>query len=139
VHKRRSLLEALRTQLKTVYSGVWIQRVAPVRNQYPCITLYAESETTETPSINAQPRPQLRTVSVSVTAWIRGSPDDEKPEADLDANALQIEQVLTIPATAKNLVLTSTDFDIAEDDPELHAVRLTYQMTYTTQSEFNPT
>jgi hypothetical protein len=78
-------------------------------------------------------------VSVSVTAWIRGSPDDEKPEADLDANALQIEQVLTIPSAAKNLVLTSTDFDIAEDDPELHAVRLTYQLTYTTQSEFNPT
>lgn len=134
MHKRRSILEDIRAQLNALsyFSGVWIQRISPARVQYPSIMLFADSETVSTESIHGMPRPQDRTLSVSVIARIRGAIDDEKAESDMDAAAETVEKAITLPAGANNIVLTATDFTIDETDPEIHEVRLTYQIGYYT-------
>lgn len=139
MHKRRAILEALKTKLQAVsgYSGVFIQRVPPAV-QYPCITLASEAEAVDTLTIHAPARPQDRTLTVSVKAWILGTPDDEKPESDMDAAALDIEGAMTKPTGASDITLVSTDFQISEDEPEIHAVVLTFSVSYQT-TEFSPT
>jgi hypothetical protein len=139
MHIRRAFLVALRTQLKTLsgYGGVWIQRIGPTRNAFPALTLFADSETVDFATIHG-PRQQSRVLTVSVLAWIRGTPDDEKAETDMDAAALAIEGVLTAPTGALDLYLIATDFTVAEDEPEVHVVTLTYRLEYIT-TEFNPT
>jgi len=132
MHIRRKILEDLRTQLKTlpVFAGVWIQRIGPTRNAYPCITLAADSESIEYLTINMVSRAQYRTVSISITAWVRGTSDDEKSEVGMDAAAEAIESVLTLPANAEDIILLNTDFTVAEDEPEIHAVTLSYSVRY---------
>ena len=132
MHKRRSILEALQTQLKTVsgFAGVWIQRIGPVRNAFPCITIYADAESVETMTIHSQPRPQDRTLTVSINAWIRGTIADEKAETDMDDAAVLIESVMTKPSGADDIQLIATDFKVSEDEPEIHVVTLTYHITY---------
>ncbi|MGZ8927133.1 MAG: hypothetical protein ACXW03_01615 [Methylobacter sp.] len=132
MHKRRAILEALQTQLKTVsvFAGVWIQRIGPTRNNFPCITLYADAESSETMTIHGQPRPQDRILTVSINAWIRGTADDEKAEKDMDDAAVLIESVMTKPAGADDILLVATDFKVSEEEPEIHVVTLTYQLSY---------
>lgn len=143
-HARRKILESLAAQLQTLpdFAGkVWIQRIGPVRNSYPCITLFSEAEQVEHTTFHQSPRPQLRTVSVSINAWIRGTADDEKAEIDLDASALDIEQVLIKPdikkpGETKNVVqsmeLIGSNFLVSEDEPEIHQVTLSYSVRYHT-------
>ncbi|MDD4906656.1 MAG: hypothetical protein PHD39_10925 [Methylobacter tundripaludum] len=139
MHLRRYYLEALRTQLKTLagFAGVWIQRIGPTRNSFPCITLYASQETNETLLIHPPPRAQDRVLTVSVCAWIRGTVDDEKAESDMDEAARLIESIMTIPANSDDIVLIATDFTVAEDEPEIHVVTLTYNLHYHS-TEFTP-
>jgi hypothetical protein len=140
MHKRRALLEALQTQLKTLpgFAGVWIQRIGPVRNSFPCVTLYADAESVETMTIHNQPRPQDRIITVSINAWIRGTVADEKAETDMDDAAVLIESIMTRPAGADDIQLIATDFKVSEDEPEIHVITLTYQISYNTV-EFSAT
>lgn len=133
MHKRHALLEALQTQLKTLdgFAGVWIQRLGPSRLAFPCVTLFADAETVATLTIHPQPRPQDRVLTVSVSAWIRGTVDDEKAEQDMDDAAVLIESVMTKPAAADDIVLVATDFNVDEIDPEIHSITLTYYIFYT--------
>jgi hypothetical protein len=137
MHKRRALLESLRTKLQTLNYGAFIQRIPPARAGYPCITLAADSETVETLTVNLPARPQDRALIVAVKAWIRGTPDDEKAESDMDAVALEIEGVMTRPTGADDILLIATDFQVAEDEPEIHVVTLTYRLSYSS-TEFSP-
>lgn len=139
MHLRRLILESIRTQLKTLpnYGGVWIQRVAPSRNSFPSITLYAENETVETLTVHPSPRWQDRTVTVSVNVWIKGTQDNEKLEVDFDKAALEIEQTITSVPNSVYFDLVATEFNFLEDDAEINTVTLTYRITYNTQ-EFNP-
>lgn len=138
MHKRRALLEALRIKLQTLNYGAFIQRIPPARAGYPCITLVAESETVDTLTVNLPARPQDRALTVAVKAWIRGTPDDEKAESDMDAIALEIEGVMARPTGADDILLIATDFQVAEDEPEIHVVTLTYRLPYSS-TEFSPT
>lgn len=140
MHKRRAILEALRTQLKTLsgFAGVWIQRIGPVRNVFPCITLFAEEEKCENLTIHLQPRAQDRILTISINAWIRGTIDDEKAESDMDAAALLIEGIMTKPSGTDDILLMATDFKVSENEPEIHVCTLTYQIYYHT-TEFTPT
>jgi len=139
MHIRRAILESIRTQLQTLpdFSGVWIQRVPPTRNAYPCITLYANNENSETMLIHPRPRLQDRVVSVSVNAWIRITVDAEKAESDMDNAALLIEQAMNSDFGADDVRLVATDFQVDEEEPELHAATLTYEIDYTS-TESNP-
>jgi hypothetical protein len=139
MHIRRANLESLRNQLQTLpdFAGVWIQRIGPVRNSYPCITLYSESETVEYLTFQPSPRPQERTQTVSVNIWVRGTTDDEKAEIDMDNFALAVEAILSQPDKSSAMQLVATDFKVAEDEPELHVVTLTYHLNYFS-TEFNP-
>lgn len=139
MHARRAILDAIRAQLKTIpgFGGVWIQRIPPTRAAWPCITLAADSESIETLTIHSQPRPQDRTLTVSVSCWIRGTPDDEKVEQDMDAAAVLIETAMSADFGADNCQLITTDFIVDEDEPEIHRLVLTYQLSYTT-TESNP-
>lgn len=134
MHTRRALLEALQTQLKTLtnYSGVWIQRAAPIRNAWPAITLFSDSESAEILTIHGSPRYQERVVTVSIIVWIRGTPDNEKAESDMDAAAADIEAALSLPTGATDFYLLSTDFNVDEEDPEIHAITLSYRLIYET-------
>lgn len=139
MHKRRVILEAIQTKLKTVsgFGGVWIQRIPPKRAAWPCLTIYADSETTDTLTIHNQPRPQERTLSVTITAWVRGAADDEKPEKDMDASALLIESGMVGNFGGLDCLLQSTSFNVDEEEPEIHTVELIYQISYDT-TESNP-
>jgi hypothetical protein len=139
MHKRRAILEDLRTQLKTLsgYGGVWIQRSGPDRTAYPAITLFAVAEDVETLTIHGSPRAQKRDLKISIIAWIRSTQDEEKIETDFDNAAIDIEQKLRKPSMAYDFLLIGTDFSYVEDDMEINAVTLTYQVPYTTD-EFNP-
>lgn len=139
MHKRRQYLEALRTQLtdSTLFAGVWIQRTGPARAAYPSVTLYADQETVETIGVHAPARPQQRILTVSVMAWIRGTANDERPDQEMDSAAESIETTLTVPAGADDLMLIATDFAVDEEEPEIHAVTLTYQLSYCTD-EYAP-
>lgn len=139
MHKRHALLEALQTQLKTMggFAGVWIQRIGPSRLAFPCVTLFVDAETVATLTIHPQPRPQDRVLTVSVSAWIRGTVDDEKAEQDMDDAAVLIESVMTKPAAADDIVLVATDFNVDEIDPEIHVITLTYTIFYTS-TEHSP-
>ena len=136
MHSRRVFLEALRTQLKTLpgFGGVWIQRIGPVRNMFPCLTLYSESETVETSGMSFNNREQERTLNISVSAWVRGTPDDEKAESDMDNAATAIESTLTRPTGTNDMTLVATDFKVSEDEPEIHVVTLTYQLKFCNHS-----
>lgn len=138
-HIRRVILEALRTQLLTLpgFGGVWIQRIGPVRNVFPCITLHAENESVATESIHPQPRPQDRSVTVAVNIWVRGTTDDERAESDMDAYALEIEQKLSKPALADDIQLIATEFYVDEEEPEIHQLKLIYQIDYSA-TELSP-
>lgn len=140
MHIRRTFLQALRMQLKTLlgYGGVWIQRSAPRRETYPAITLFSDSETVEIMSVHTPARPQERSLTITVIVWLKGGPDFEKAEADMDGFALDIEQTVKLPAGADDIYLVSTEFQFAEDEPDIHAVSLTYKLDYNTV-EFNPT
>lgn len=139
MHHRRVILEDIRGQLQAVtgLAGAWIQRIPPARIAYPCVTLNAESESVDTVSIHNQPRPQDRTLLVAVQAWIRGTPDDEKAESDMEEAALLIETALRKPTNAQTIRLVSTDFEVSEEEPDLHVCRLSYEIKYIT-SEFTP-
>lgn len=144
MHIRRNLLEQLRTQLQTIGTGgVWIRRIGPPRNQYPCITLFSEQETVITETIHPSPRPQDRTLIVTVRAWVRGTVDDERAETDLDAIAEKIEAKLAKPASQQplcdDMVLIATDFAVDEEEPEIHTVSLTYQLSYQTDERIPAT
>ncbi len=134
MHKRRTILEALRTQLLTVAElrGCYIQRIGPAKNDYPHATLFAESESVETLTIHSPTRPQDRTLSVQVIGWVRGTPDNEKAESDLDNTAELIEKKLQPPANVDDMTLLSTDFAVSDDEPDIHQVTLTYQISYQT-------
>ncbi len=142
MHIRRSILRALRDQLKTLplFAGVWVQRVPPSRNAWPCITVYAieESVITQTqdnfPSV---PRDQDRIVSVAVTGWMKGGKDDEKNDEDLDRAAETIEICLRNTVWADDMVLVATDPEVSEDDPEINRITLTYHIKYFTL-EYSP-
>ncbi len=139
MHIRRAITLELQEKLKNqpAFAGVWIQRIGPTRNSFPCITLYAEAETVTVVSIHNPPRLQERTLTIAVNAWLRGTPDDEKVEADMDALAVLIESVITCPTLASDCLLVATDFKVAEDEPEIHVITLTYHISYFTP-EFNP-
>lgn len=134
MHKRREILEALRTQLLAVSElrGCYIQRIGPAKNEFPHATLFAESDRVETLTIHAPYRPLDRRLTVQVVGWVRGTVDNEKAEADLDATAELIEKNLTVPANVDDMRLLSTDFAVSEDEPEIHQVTLTYQIDYET-------
>jgi hypothetical protein len=138
-HIRRAILEALRDQLLTLtgYGGVWIRRIGPPRNVFPCITLYAENENVTTESVHPQPRPQDRSVTVAVTVWVRGTIDDERAESDMDTHALEIEQKLSKPTHADDIQLIATEFYVDEEEPEIHQLKLIYKIDYSS-NEFSP-
>jgi len=142
MHIRRYFLEYIRNNLKTLpspsFSGVWIQRIGPSRNSFPCITIYAESESVENLTVHAQPRPQERILTIAVNIWIRGTPDDEKAESDMDSAAVQVEAAMLNNMGADDVILVGTDFNVDEIEPEIHLCKLTYQISYNTR-EFNPT
>lgn len=137
MHKRRRILEEIANQLRTLdeFSVVWIQRVGPARQTFPSITIYAEREDVENLLIHPQPNVQNRTLIIAVNAWIRGTTDDEKIEQDMDDAAVAIETVMDLPteSEADDIILLSTEFIVDETDPEIHVVRLTYQLTYITE------
>jgi len=132
MHLRRKILNDLATLLKglTGFGAVRIQRVGPPKTIFPAITLYAEEESCQTLTVHPQPRAQDRVLTVSINAWIRGTVDDEKAETDMDAAAVLIESVMSQPTNADDIVLVGTDFNIAEDEPEIHVITLTYHVSY---------
>lgn len=137
MHRRREFLEAIRDQIKTISGrgGVYIQQVAPVRAAWPCFTIFPETESVETLTIHGRPRPQDRTFNVTITAWIRGTPDDEKVSADMDAIGNQIEAAMNSNFGADDCTLILTEFIVSEDEPEIHRLVLTYAIRYfTTES-----
>lgn len=139
MHARRAILESIKTELKklTGIGGVWIQRLPPTRIAYPCITLYAETENTETLLIHPRPRVQDRVITVAVVVWMQGSVIDEKIESDMDAAAVKIEQAMSSDFGADDVRLFATDFSIGENDGDLHTLTLSYQIKYITR-ESNP-
>lgn len=140
MHIRRKFLEQIREQLKQgmpKVGGVWIQRIPQQRAAYPSITLYAETDEATLESIHQSPRPQGRLVSLVVTGWVRGSPDDERAEREMDVLAEQIEAVVKAPAEANDLHLVTTEFQVDEEDVEIHTVNLSYLLSYCID-EFSP-
>jgi len=140
MHRRRALIDDLKNQLLLAGhfgAGVWNTRLQPKTNSYPCVTLFAESETVTHTTMHPAPRGQLRTLNISVNAWYRGAVDIEKPETDMDAGALLIEQTLRKPVAAADLQLTGSEYREADDDPELFIVALSYQISYQA-TEYNP-
>ena len=144
MHIRRAILEALRTQLKTLgYAGVWIQRIAPTRNAWPCITLYAEEEgvqtiTGEVDQYPIVPRSQTRIISVPINVWIKSTGDPEKVESDMDDASVAVEAVIVNTFGAADVLLVATDFKVVEDEPEINIVTLTYHISYYAEEQ-NPT
>jgi hypothetical protein len=134
MHIRRNLLESLRTQLKTItkIGKVRIQRLAPKALAHRDVILYDTEEDTETLLIHPQPRAQNRILTVAVTGYILGQLDDEKVEADMDILALDIEKKMTTPSSADDIRLIATDKTVAEDDPSINILTLTYQLEYNT-------
>lgn len=132
MNKRRAILENLQAQLKTIpgFSGVWIQRIGPIRNAFPAITLYADEESVETLLIHGSPRPQDRVITVSINAWVRGTVADERAEKDMDNAAELIENALRKPIIADDMTIVATDFTVSEDEPEVHVCSLSYHITY---------
>lgn len=139
MHKRRQFLESIRTQLRntSLFGGVWISRTGPARAVFPSVTIYADQETVETLTIHAPARPQDRVLIVAVTAWIRGTPNDERPDEEMDKSAELLESNVIKPTGADDMILIATDFEVDLEDPEIHAVTLTYQIRYTL-TEFSP-
>jgi hypothetical protein len=131
MHKRRKFLESLRTQLQALsgYGGVWIQRASPNRNMYPAITIYTESESAQAQTIGDPPC-LARVANVNISVWIRGTQDDEKLERDFDNYAMDIEKNVILPVGADSFYLTQTDFQFAEDDPEVNVLTLQYRLEY---------
>jgi hypothetical protein len=139
VHKRRKILNDLKTSLLTLgYAGARNTRYRPNLVAYPYITYWVESENTQTLTVHPQPRPQDRKFTVSVRSWRAGTPDTEKPETDMDADAVAIEAVMTKPTNADDIELLATDFDTEEDDPQIHHVTLTFLVSYNS-TEFSAT
>lgn len=134
MHLRRKILEELRTQIKTItkIGKVRIQRLAPKALAHRDIILYDTEETTETLLIHPQPRKQNRILTVAVTGYILGQLDDEKVERDMDDLALDIESVMDCPSDADDIRLIATDKSVAEDDPSVNILTLTYQLEYNT-------
>jgi kynurenine formamidase len=134
MHPRRAILEDLRDQIKAsgYFSGCWIQRVPPSRIAWPCVTISADSENVETLTIHSRPRPQDRGLSVSVTAWVLGSQDDEKAERVMDEAAEALEMLITDPSKTETMELVDTSFIVDEEDAEIHRVILSYRITYLT-------
>lgn len=139
MHIRRLILQDLRTQLAALpeFNAVWIQRVEPARGGQRSITLHDESEEVDTLTVHAAPRQQDRALIVVVTAWIRGSVDDEKVESDMDAAALSIETGLIVPSNALDMILIGTTKNVSEDTPDLSSISLSYRIDYLT-TERNP-
>lgn len=131
MHKRTAFLNSLKNQLKTLsgFGGVWIQRNTPVRNSFPSITLFVESELSNRQTIN--PIMCLaRQMTVKIVIWIRGTQDDEKLEFDFDNAAELIEKKLIAPSGCDDFFLIGTDFQFLEEEPEINAVTLTYMLEY---------
>jgi hypothetical protein len=138
MHHRRKLLEALQTQLKTITTvgKVRIQRIAPKPIAHRDIILFDDEEDVDTLTVHGQPRAQDRRVTITVTGYVLGQNDDEKVERDMDALALDIESKMTTPTNAEDIRLIGTDKTVAEDDPNVNVVTLTFQMEYNT-TEFS--
>ena len=132
MHIRRSILEALRDQLNSLpgIGGAWIQRIPPSRVAYPSITLFASSENIITEGFGVVAREQERELIVSISAWIRGTSDDEKAEYDMDEAAEIIENTILMPSHATDMLLVSTDWQVTEDEPEIHVLTMNYQINY---------
>ncbi len=135
MHIRRKLLDQIKAQLKAVteFAGVWNQRSPPIRAAYPCITLYSVDEEIDQALIHVLPRCLDRNLDVSITVWIKGTPDDEKAEIDMDTMAELVEQVVKCPDLADRCTLKRTDFILDEEEADVHAISLNYQLVYETQ------
>lgn len=135
MHKRRHILEDIKTQLKLLpdFAGVWIQRIAPARAGYPAITVYSNEETADILTLTGPIACQERLLNVSIVGWIKGNAIDEQAEQDMDKVAEAIEFGLTKPSIADDMSLVATDFIVDEEEAEVHAVTLTYSIGYTTE------
>ncbi len=131
MHARQTILQTLKAQLKTAnyFPVVLNQRVLPARIQYPAVTFYAENEDVETALVHPV-RVQERVLNVSIVVWLRGSANDEKPETDMDKAAEVVEKAVVLFGGIDDIKLLSTDFTVDEDEPEIHAVSLNYQISY---------
>lgn len=136
MHQRQAILEAIKANLSTIKS---FQRVritrqatsAAIGNVFPAITLFPASETTDTLTIHRQARPQERVLLVSVRGWVLGTVDVEKAESDMSIVSARIESAMTNQITGINdVLLLATDFEVAEDEPQIHIVTLNYRVDY---------
>ena len=134
MHLRRKIIEELQEQLKTLPSvgKVRNQRLAPKTVAHRDIILYDTEENTDALTVHSQPREQDRALTIIVTAYILGQLDDEKVERDMDEIALDIETVMDCPIDADDIRLLGTDKTVAEDDPSINMVTLTYRLEYNT-------
>jgi len=132
VHKRRQIIENIRTKLKTMpnIGGCWIQQVPPKRIAWPCLTLHADNETNNPLTIH-EPDDE-RFINLQVTAWIRGTPDDERIDAEMDKMGLAIEKLMNEDFGASSCRLIQTDFITDQEEPEIHQLTITYQIIYYT-------
>lgn len=140
MHDRQKILNELRTQLKnsTYFAGVWVQRVIPNKNVFPCVTLFADNETVDTLTIHNGNRPQDRFVNVSIVGWVKGARlSDEQIEIELSIMSAEIEKQISPPTGAIDIKLDSTDYLVDDAEPELHSIKLNYLLNYGT-SERTP-
>jgi len=143
MHKRRTIINAIKAQLQTLnVGGVWNQRTPPTRNVWPAVTLYAEEETIDIApghEYPIQPRSQTRHLTLAVNVWLRCDQDAEKIEDDMDEWAVNIEQTLSNDGTIgiADLILINSEFSVAEDDPKINVMTLTYYVMYYTEEQ-NP-
>lgn len=141
MHRRRIIINAIKTQLKTLgVGGVWNQRAPPTRNVWPAITIYAEEEKIEVVPSYEYPiksRSQNRYLTLAVSIWLRAEQDAEKIEEDMDDWALNVEQTIANDGAMgiEDLMLQNTEFGIAEEDPKISIITLTYSIMYYTEEQ----
>lgn len=145
MHQRREIIKAIQANLIAVKAFSWVRNTrAPilptVANAYPGITLYIDNEPVITETIHRQSRPQTRSPLVVIRVWIKGTNDPEYAEEQMDTQSARVENVMSNAISGiDDLRLISTDFEVVDDEPLLHAVTLTYQLDYcTTEMQQEP-
>jgi len=134
-HVRAALLASVKSTLalNAALAKVYNQRVAPTRQIWPAVCVYAESETVENLGLS-YPRQQLRDLALAVKVYARPSQDEEANESSLDTLAVEIEDTLKATSLTgeKDLSLVATEWGQEEvGDLLLLTVSLSYRLRYT--------
>jgi hypothetical protein len=134
--QRRNIINAIGENLKACQHFNWVRNTRliaypAIDNNLPGITYYTEHEAAESLTIHPQPRPQLRRLTLTVKCWVQNGGTGEQAEDQMDIQSERIEEVMVNDINGiTDLTLISTEYDVDEAEPNIHAIVLTYQLDY---------